>query len=359
MPELPPSVWAAALVTIYLAVLFLSGRRVYNALPPIRESGDRKDLPDCMVVIPARNEEMQIGRAVRSLPHDTVIVVDDHSTDRTAQEARDAGAGVLPAPELPRKGLGRANACAFGAAALTSRWVLFTDADTWFEAGFLHSAVAYAEAHGLSLLSIYLDPESRGIAEQTLVPYARALTFAGFGMTRDRRGLFRGQCLLVQREAYIFIGGYNAVVTQIADDIKLIMAAERHRMKIGIARAPGLGHVRLYQGYRGIQSGLRRFAFRFMAVKPGIGVTILMTGFGATLWLPILVWLLNDRQSLAAGLFAWVPTLVLAAWYPGRIKAVMAPIAAYWILPALAGSFVAAFFGRSVEWKGRKVRAVS
>ena len=359
MLEIDPSLWAAGALTLALAVLFALGRFRHNSLPAIPGIGPPGSLPDCMVVIPARNEEAQIGRAVRSLPHDTVIVVDDHSTDQTATIAREAGAGVLSAPELPRKGLGKANACAFGARALTSRWVLFTDADTWFEANFLHSAVAYAEANSLSLLSIYLDPECRGFAEQTLVPYTRALTFAGFGMTRDRRGLFRGQCLLVQREAYIFIGGHEAVLTHMAEDVRLTVAAERHRLKIGIARAPGLGHVRLYQGYRGIRNGIKRFGFRFMAVKSGIGIMALVAGFSATLWLPVLVWLLGDRQWLAAGLFACVPTVVLAAWYPARSKAVLAPLALYWILPALMSSFIAAFFGRTVEWKGRKVRAVS
>ena len=42
-----------------------------------------------------------IGAAVRSLPPDSVIVVDDFSEDKTAEEARDAGAGVLPAPQPP------------------------------------------------------------------------------------------------------------------------------------------------------------------------------------------------------------------------------------------------------------------
>ncbi len=56
-----------------------------------------------MVVIPARNEEGNIGAAVRSLPPDSVIVVDDFSDDKTAEEARAAGAGVsVGAPAAAR-----------------------------------------------------------------------------------------------------------------------------------------------------------------------------------------------------------------------------------------------------------------
>ena len=138
-----------------------------------------------MAIIPARNEEAVIARAVRSLPPDTVIVVDDHSEDGTAEAARQAGAGVLPAPPLPRNGIGKANACAAGARALTSRWILFTDADTWFEEGFLPAVVAAAEASGVSLLSIYLQPECETFAERVLVPYARALFFCGGNPKRN------------------------------------------------------------------------------------------------------------------------------------------------------------------------------
>src|SRR5580765_4475669 len=96
--------------------------------PPAQDPPPR----DCMVVIPARNEEDVIERAVSSLPHDTVIVVDDRSTDSTADRARKAGAGVLPAPDLPRNAYGKSNACIAGARPLRSKWILFADADTWF-----------------------------------------------------------------------------------------------------------------------------------------------------------------------------------------------------------------------------------
>ncbi len=311
-----------------------------------------------MVVIPARNEEGLIGRAVRSLPPDTVIVVDDHSTDRTAAVAREAGAGVLAAPSLSRNGLGKPNACAFGAAALTSRWVLFTDADTWFEPGFLDAAIEYAEAGKLALLSIYLDPEYHGLAEQVLVPYARALAFAGLSVAGDSHGLFRGQSMLAQREPYSFIGGHGAVITQISEDVKLTRLAERHRLKFAVARAPGLGHARLYQGYRGVRAGIERQASRFLALPSIVGITILLAAFLAALWLPLLGWLAWERRWIAAGIFCAAPSLLLWSWYR-RWSALLAPLAIYWILPALIAGLLSALLGRPMEWKGRTVRAVS
>ncbi len=75
--------------------------------------------------------------------------------------AKAAGAGVVDAPKLLRGMLGKPNACAEGARVLTSRWILFADADTWFQPGFLDSAVAAAEAAKMDFLSVYLRPAYR------------------------------------------------------------------------------------------------------------------------------------------------------------------------------------------------------
>ena len=81
------------------------------------------------VIIPALNEEEPIAGVVREclatgLPDD-VIVVDNGSTDRTAERAREAGARVVTAP----RGYGRA--CTAGIRALSPECdiVVFLDGD--------------------------------------------------------------------------------------------------------------------------------------------------------------------------------------------------------------------------------------
>jgi glycosyltransferase involved in cell wall biosynthesis len=81
------------------------------------------------VVIPALNEEQPIADVVREclatgVPNE-VIVVDNGSSDRTADRAREAGARVVTAPQ----GYGRA--CAAGVSALSPECdvVVFLDGD--------------------------------------------------------------------------------------------------------------------------------------------------------------------------------------------------------------------------------------
>src|SRR5947209_5294195 len=85
--------------------------------------------PFVSVVIPALNEEEPIVDVVRGclatgIPRE-VIVVDNGSTDRTADRAREAGARVVPAP----RGYGRACAAGVAAVAPECEIVVFLDGD--------------------------------------------------------------------------------------------------------------------------------------------------------------------------------------------------------------------------------------
>ena len=306
-----------------------------------------------MVVIPARNEAGSIGRAVRSLPHDTVIVVDDFSEDTTAEEARQAGAGVLKAPDLPRGALGKANACMAGAAVLTSKWILFADADTWYEAGFLDSAVEAAEANGADLLSIQLGFRPRGFVEHMLVPYAVALFWSSVNPRTHPAAAFNGQCLLVRRQPYEFFGGHGAGLTSLVDDVRFAMLADRHRMKKGLVRTSRLGHARLHAGWSGLRQGIRRNAVRFTQVDGKMGVMILATALLAALWLPAVAWLAWSGQmgAAAALLLLWLALMV--PWF--RAWVLLAPLAVYLILPILLSATFSAVAHRKIQWKGRSI----
>src|SRR5450755_988821 len=121
-----PSLFAAIVVGVGLIVLFWFSWRNYVAfeeLKPLASPANSAPL-DVTVVIPARNEAGVIARAVKSFaPHCRVIVMNDASTDATAQRARDAGAEVFDAPALRGiKTLGKPNACLAAFEHITTRW---------------------------------------------------------------------------------------------------------------------------------------------------------------------------------------------------------------------------------------------
>jgi glycosyltransferase involved in cell wall biosynthesis len=277
-------------------------------------------------------------------------VVDDGSGDATAERARKAGAGVLPAPELRGQAVGKSNACAAGAAVLQSRWILFADADTYYDEGFLDAAVACAEASGLSFLSIYLKPGFHSFAEQALVPCAVALYFCGANPAANPGAFFNGQCILARREAYEFIGGHKTIATSVVEDVKLAALAARHRMKYAIARTT-MGHIRFHSD--GLWRGFQRSAYRFVMVSPWFGLTILAATALLASWLPVLVWLLLDKQWAPALVFGITPLALLGVWYQNPLRAFLLPIGIYTMSFVILNGLLSAVTGRHIEWKGR------
>ena len=102
------------------------------AVAPSAPTGERR-FSSVAVVIPALNEEQALPLVLRDLPKvGSVVVVDNGSTDLTAEVARAAGALVV---QEPRRGYG--SACLRGLAEIeslasqghASRVIVFLDAD--------------------------------------------------------------------------------------------------------------------------------------------------------------------------------------------------------------------------------------
>lgn len=98
------------------------------------------------VVIPAKNEAPTIGtvvtRVLHELPGADVIVVDDGSTDETADVARRSGARVLRSPYS----MGNGAAIKRGARAARGETLVFMDADGQHDAGHLKPLLALLDA---------------------------------------------------------------------------------------------------------------------------------------------------------------------------------------------------------------------
>ncbi|MGA8201882.1 MAG: glycosyltransferase family A protein, partial [Candidatus Sulfotelmatobacter sp.] len=90
------------------------------------------------IIVPARDEESSLSDCLTSLVAQQavafeIIVIDDHSTDRTSEIASSfsaSGVKLIRSPELPVAWTGKNNAVAAAAKIARGEWLLFTDADT-------------------------------------------------------------------------------------------------------------------------------------------------------------------------------------------------------------------------------------
>jgi chlorobactene glucosyltransferase len=351
--------WIALSVASGMALFLLKSRLNYLRLPEL-PTLKAPVSANVTVIIPARNEEHNIERAVRSFPGVQVIVVDDHSEDRTADLARAAGAEVIPAPCLDPHEMGKPNACAEGARHAQGEWLLFVDADTWFEVDFLASAVAYARAESLDLLTCFLRIVQVTWAERVLLPYSFALYFCGVSASnvnspRSNESLANGQCMLFRRAAYEFVGGHGAVRSSVIEDVALAALAKKHRVPMRVVRAEKLGSVRMYRDLGSIWQGFAKNSFRFLGKNPWTGLQVIAASILLTSYVPIIGWLVSGDDWPWAIPFALVPTALLSGWYGGIVPALAAPAAIYiFQLIALDGMF-RSLFRRKAMWKGRRV----
>lgn len=205
----------------------------------------------CSVVIAARDEETRIEEAVRRLLAQREVdaeflIVDDRSTDRTAEILRqlaqeDARIKLTRVEALPAGWLGKCHACYVGASAATGDWILFTDADCWLKPDVIARAVRLAERDGADhvVISPGMDLKSNATrAWQLLFLLSIVHWFSGVNRDRPRSHTGSGAFNLVRAAAYRQCGGYEALRLTVLDDVKLgqllVRAGKRTRAFLGV-----------------------------------------------------------------------------------------------------------------------------
>jgi len=186
-------------------------------------------------VIPARNEERNIDRAVRSLAVQEgireIIVVDDQSGDRTGEIVKTLQREIgdlclLHIDSLPDGWLGKTHAAAVGARAAAGEWLLFTDADTEHLPGSLACLVARAERERVDLLSLSPGQVMVMWWEKAVIPFvyaqlAKEFHFEEVSDPDSSAAAANGQYILIRKQAYARVGGHEAVRREVLEDVAL------------------------------------------------------------------------------------------------------------------------------------------
>ncbi len=353
------SLLIAAVIAAGLIFFSLRSWGSFRTLDELPEVDPVEVADDILVIVPARNEEANIARVVSSFPPGWVLVVDDDSQDGTAERAIANTAAVIHAPPLRPGQNAKSAACAAGAKATVSKWILFADADTWYSEEFLASALEYANGAELDLLSIVPKPVCKSPWEFALIPFARALYFCGVDARKLRPPknsgvLIGGQCLLMRRSFYDFVRGHAGIVNELMEDVALSRVGERHRAKASTIRTDKLAFARMYPQFFELMRGLARNASHLLEAKPEARRGPVAVSILAAAWLPALAFLIWQKQTVAAALFAIVPTAALWPWYGGP-SALLAPLGICLFQPVAVWALMAFIFGIKISWKNRPI----
>jgi glycosyltransferase involved in cell wall biosynthesis len=223
------------------------------------------------VIVPARNEEASLGTCLESLASQSgvefeIIVVDDHSTDRTHEialsfaTAPGSRLSVIEAGPLPAGWTGKNNAVVTGVHIARGEWLLFTDADTVHLPGSLARALAEAREHRVDMLSY--SPEQIAVTfwEMAVLPVvfaelARQYPPSKVSDPNSPAAAANGQYILVKREVYDAVGGHAAVAGEILEDVALARRFKAAGRKIHFRYAADAVRTRMYRNWKQLRDG--------------------------------------------------------------------------------------------------------
>jgi hopene-associated glycosyltransferase HpnB len=335
---------------------------------------------EVIAIVPARDEAAVIGAAVGSLLDQDhagalhIVVVDDHSTDGTAEAAiaaatargmRDRLEVVTGAP-LPDGWTGKVWAMAQGAeraAALAPKadYFLFTDADIAHARGNVGDLAARAEREGLALASLMVLLHCRSAAERALIPafvffFAMLYPFAWVADPLRSTAAAAGGCMLVRRTALERAGGLAAIKGALIDDCALARIL-KPQGPIRLDLTQDAHSLRGYPGFADIWRMIARTAYTELKYQP-VRLLGAVLGMGVVYVAPPLLTLFGHGAAFWLGLAAWL--MMMVAFWPmvrfyrlGRWRAATLPLVALFYLGATVDSARRHWRGRGGEWKGR------
>lgn len=252
--------------------------------PPVRER--------VSVLMPARNEAHRIAPGIRSLVAQRgvadleILVLDDNSTDGTAQAVLDAAGGdprvrVLPGRPLPDGWRGKPHACAQLAAAATGDVLVFVDADVTFAPHAMASAITLLRQRHLDWISPYPQQVTGSLAEYLLQPLTAwtRLSMVDMRHAEDSHEhgslLANGQFIVVDRAAYERAGGHAVIPDAVIDDLWLASVLKATGSRGVAVEGSGIAACRMYDGFADLRDGYARWIWILFPTRRHLVLTCL------------------------------------------------------------------------------------
>jgi glycosyltransferase involved in cell wall biosynthesis len=249
------------------------------------------------ILIPARNEEINIGNILQDLqnqeyPDIEIIVFDDQSEDRTPDivnefAVTDKRIRLFRSEGLPEGWLGKNFACHSLAKHSKGDYLLFLDADVRIKKNIIGKAVSFSEKHSLSLISIFPKQEIKTIGEKITVPVMNYILLSLLPLILVRKSGFpslaaaNGQFMFFKERIYHLIEPHSLMRNNKVEDIAIARYLKENRHRVSCLVGDDDISCRMYTGFRDATEGFSKNVIAFFGNSFLLAVIFwLVTTFG-------------------------------------------------------------------------------
>ena len=358
------------------AVFWLFGFFILWKIPYCNKSNlySKKSDLSISIIIPARNEEKNLEKLFNSLDIQTikvkeVILVDDSSTDKTADIGRKHNAKVVTLKSLPKGWVGKSWACHNGAQAATGDYFVFLDADTKLKINGIENILSCLKKYN-GVISIQPYHRIKKVYEN-LSLFFNIILIAGMGaftpfQTRiNPIGAF-GPCLICKREDYYKIDGHKSIKGKVMEDIAIGNKFIKAKIPLLCLGGKGTINFRMYPG--GFMEMIKGWSKGFGTGAKSTSIPILIM---------VIAWIVGAIFPLnlfSDGLSPFIPDIVLIGaafyfafiaqiyWMSYRIgnfsiwASVFYPIALAFFVIVFFYSLILTILRKKVTWKDREIK---
>lgn len=375
----------ALLAALPWAAPFAGMPRLAGTSPNLTDVPPEDGVP-LSVIIPARNESVQIETVVRSVLGSSyrpleVVVVDDRSSDDTAARVaviarEDPRLRLVHGEPLPSGWYGKPWACQQGARAATGDILVFTDADTKHDPALLGHAVAMLHRERADLLTLSPKQVVLSFWERLIMPQVWVILGLRYHPTRvnartdPRDVIANGQFMMFPRASYEALGTHEVVRGDVVEDLAFAQHVVRRGLTLRFVFANTLMETRMYQSLGQLVEGWSKNLYLgsrltypgrplLQAVAPFLIMAALFfwllppLGLVAAAGVPSLLGWAGLATSLACGFWALISFGMGAPMWYGLLYPLGAGMTLYILLRSMLRG------ARKVEWRGRVYDEVS
>lgn len=366
-----------ALFIICIWNLYLLKRKKYPAFPG-------SALPFVSILVPARNEEHNIGSILGSLlkqdyPEYEVIVLNDSSEDTTGEIINEISKEfprlkILNGKPLISGWTGKCYACKQLFDASKGEYILFTDADTIHNPDSLRDSVTIALNRKADMLTLFPKMIMRSFGEKLIMPmlWFTVMMLLPFYFV-DKKGFTKfsigiGPFMMFRRKAYEQIGGHESVKDAIVEDVWLARKIKEKGLQLIAGDGQDIFSVRMYRSFREIWNGFSKNIFAGFEYS-----TLMLFGINfiyiLLFSLPFLLFFIAlssynglDYAVILTGMqiaIIYLSRMLIAAKFKlGVISSFLHPFGAFFVPVIAFNSWRWIKSGKGAKWKGRTYNPV-